>query len=171
MPSVFDFACDAPEEGSPVSFQLSLSTELVTAAYPSQPLLVASDATVGEVVQLMRTQRNGNVLICDEGHLLGIFTDRDALLWMAAGKNWSQAISEAMTPNPVTLDSQATMGEAIQMMAKGRYRHLPILGPEGMPQGMANVHGILQYFVDHFPNTIYNLPPTPRSAPAQREGA
>ena len=33
---------------------LSLSTDLVTQAYPDQPLAVSGDATVGEVVERLR---------------------------------------------------------------------------------------------------------------------
>ena len=33
------------------------------------------------------------------------------------------------------------------------------------------VHGIVRYLVDHFPETVYNLPPDPKSVPREREGA
>jgi CBS domain-containing protein len=184
-----------------VSFQLSLSTESVTTAYLESPLVVSSDATVGEVLQLLRTERTACVLVCgantqDQGNstgsvkkagqgktglgnsglgksglILGIFTERDALQWMATGQSLDLAISEAMSPSPVTLTDDATVGQAIQKMAEGGYRHLPILATNGTPIGMAAVHGIVQYLVDHFPETIYNLPPTPNSVPSEREGA
>src|SRR3954466_11227794 len=71
-----------------VSF-LSLSTDLVTQAYPDEPLAVSAEATVGEVVALMKAQRGSCVLVCAsgdcEGQIEGIFTERDALKWMAGG--------------------------------------------------------------------------------------
>jgi CBS domain-containing protein len=155
-----------------VSFQLSLSTETVMAAYPEEPLIVAPNASVGEVLQLMRAQKIGSVLICDGGKLAGIFTDRDALRWMAdpvveAG----EPISKLMSANPATLPADTTVGVAIQKMSVGRYRHLPILDDKTCPSGMATVYGIVHYLVDHFPQTIYTLYPQPGQVSAEREGA
>jgi CBS domain-containing protein len=155
-----------------VSFHLSLSTETVMAAYPEQPLIVAPDATVGEVLQLMRAQKTGSVLICDNGKLEGIFTDRDALRWMAdPSVAITEPISKLMTADPATLPADTTVGVAIQKMSVGRYRHLPIVDDSTCPTGMATVYGIVHYLVDHFPQTIYTLYPQPGQVSAEREGA
>ena len=37
--------------------------------------------------------------------------------------------------------------------------------------GLSAVHGIVRYLVDHFPETVYNLPPDPKAMPREREGA
>lgn len=147
------------------------------AAYPDDPLIVQPDASVAEVLQLMRAQKTGSVLVCDGGELRGIFTDRDALKWMAAeaaGNNPVPAtdpITRLMTAEPVSLVATTSVGEAIQLMSSRRYRHLPIVATSGMPSGMASVYGIVHYLVDHFPDTVYTLPPQPGKAPAEREGA
>ncbi len=160
-----------------MSFQLSLNTEPVTAAYPVDPLLMKPEATVGEVLQLLRAQRAGCVLVCAAGDadccekLIGIFTERDALKWMAAGKKMDCPVSEAMSCDPLTLPADASVGEAIRLMSQHGYRRLPILSPEGVPIGIAGVHGIVHYLVDHFPETIYTLPPKPGVFPGEREGA
>jgi CBS domain-containing protein len=163
-------------------------------------MMVAPDTTVGDVLQLLRTQRIASVLVCGAntrdqhapmvdavhdradgqqdladgkrgGSMVGIFTERDALKWMAAGQRLDQPISEVMSRSPVAVTDEATVGQAIQIMAAGGYRHLPILATSGTPVGMAVVHGIVHYLVDHFPETIYTLPPTPDSVPSEREGA
>jgi CBS domain-containing protein len=154
-----------------VSF-LSLSTDPVTEAFPDQSLAVSGDATVGDVMQLMRAQRGSCVLICtDEGALEGIFTERDALRWMTDGGTPGTNIRDMMTKRPAFLAAKATVGQAIQKMAEGGYRHLPILDDSGVPQGVVAVRGIVHYLVDHFPNTIYTLPPEPSQVPSDREGA
>ena len=154
-----------------MSFQLSLSTESVTAAYPDEPLIVSPETSVGEVLQLMRAQETGSVLICSSDQIQGIFTERDALKLMAAGADLTQAVSQVMSSDPVLLNSETNMSEAIKMMSEGGYRHLPIISSEGTPAGMATVFGIIHYLVDHFPQTIYTLPPNPSSTPSEREGA
>lgn len=154
-----------------MSFHLSLNTEPVTAAYPTQPLLVGPDATVGEVLRLIKNQRVGSAIICEDERPAGIFTERDALEWMAACKSTDIPISELMSSNLETLQADATVGEVIQQMSAGHYRRMPILGTDGVTQGLANVKGIIHYLVDHFPQTIYTLPPVPDRAPSEREGA
>jgi CBS domain-containing protein len=153
-----------------VSF-LSLSTDPVTQAYPDAPLAVSADSTVGEVIQLMRAQKGSCALVCnDSGKLVGIFTERDALRWMSATDSPSMSIRDAMTADPAHLTSKASVGVAIETMAEGGYRHLPIVDDQGVPKGVAAVRGIVHYLVDHFPETIYTLPPEPGKKPSERDG-
>lgn len=156
---------------SSVDFQLSLETEGVGAAYPDQPLAASADETVGTVMQLLRAQRTGAVVLCDGPKLVGIFTERDALKQMASGADLSAPVRSVMTSDPATIAADATVGRAIRMMTEGAYRHLPIVDPSGQPKGMLAVHGIVHYLVDHFPETVYNLPPDSKAAPKAREGA
>ena len=162
---------DGHEGKHAVSFHLSLNTEPVTAAYPTEPLLVSPEATVGEVLRLIKTQKVGSALICAGDRLVGIFTERDALVWMASGKSAEVAISELMSKDLETLRADATVGEVIQQMSQGHYRRMPILDGNGVTLGMASVKGIINYLVDHFPQTIYTLPPVPDRSPSEREGA
>lgn len=154
---------------------LSLSTDLVTQAYPDQPLAVAIDATVGEVLELMRAQRGSCVLICSDNsdgcRLEGIFTERDALRWMAAGGDLHTNIRISMTRTPVVLPATATVGAAIDLMSQRGLRHLPIVDEQGTPQGVVAVGGIVHYLVEHFPQAIYTLPPEPGKRYLHREGA
>jgi CBS domain-containing protein len=153
-----------------VSF-LSLSTDPVTQAYPDAPLAVSADATVGEVIQLMRAQKGSCALICnDDGKLAGIFTERDALRWMSDSGLPGMSIRDAMTADPTRLRSRDSVGVAIETMAEGGYRHLPIVDDDGVPSGVAAVRGIVHYLVDHFPETIYTLPPEPGKKPSERDG-
>ena len=110
---------------------LSLSTDLVTQAYPDQPLAVSTEATVGEVLELMRAQRGSCVLICSDDvggcRLEGIFTERDALRWMAEGGDPETTIRLSMSRTPAALPVTATVGAAIEMMSQRGFRHLPIV--------------------------------------------
>lgn len=156
---------------SSVDFQLSLESEGVGSAYPDQPLAANADDSVGNVLQLLRAQRTGAVLICEGPKLVGIFTERDGLKMMASGDDLSRPVREVMSAPPVTIACTATVGEAIRKMSQGAYRHLPIVDKDQKPTGVLAVHGIVHYLVDHFPETVYNLPPDPSAAPKSREGA
>jgi CBS domain-containing protein len=143
---------------------LNLNTETAAAVYLEEPLVVAPDDPVGDVLKLMISRQASCVLICDNKQLLGIFTDRDALRWMArsaedTSMTQDRPISRCMTGNPVSLRSSASVGKAIRMMSAGRYRHLPVVDSQGATAGQASVRGIIRYLVEHFPDTIYTLPP------------
>ncbi len=154
-----------------MDFQLSLQSEGVGSAYPDQPLAATANESVGQVLQLLRAQRTGAVLICEGEKLVGILTERDALKLMASGADFTTPVREVMSREPATILSTATVADAIRVMAEGGYRHLPIVDAQGKPTGVVAVHGIVHYLVDHFPETVYNLPPDPKAAPREREGA
>lgn len=154
-----------------MDFQLSLESEGVGSAYPDQPLAASADDSVGSVMQLLRAQRTGAVVICEGSTLVGIFTERDALKQMAAGSDLTRPVREIMSTEPVTIPHSATVGQAIRTMAEGNFRHLPIIDSEHKPKGVVAVHGIVRYLVDHFPETVYNLPPDSKAAQRAREGA
>jgi CBS domain-containing protein len=154
-----------------VDFQLSLESEGVGSAYPDQPLATTVDATVADALQLLRAQRTGAILICDGAKLVGILTERDALKLMASGADFRKPVREVMSSPPATIPATATVGDAIRRMAEGGFRHLPIVDGDGGPTGVVAVHGIVHYLVDHFPETVYNLPPDPKASTREREGA
>ena len=119
----------------------------------------------------MQERNRGAVLVCHEQLVIGIFTERDALKMMAAGASFDVPLRQFMTPDPVVLRAHDTVGKAINLMAQGGYRRLPIVDDQGRPTGIIKVEGIMHYLVEHFPTVIYNLPPEPHHSNQQREGA
>lgn len=154
-----------------MDFQLNLESETVEHAHPGEPTCIGPDSTVREALALLRQIRRGVVLICREGVLEGIFTERDVLRLMAEGADWDQPISQVMVRDPVTLTTSATVGKAIAMMAEGGYRRIPIVDDQRRPVGLLKVSGILRYLVEHFPQVVYTLPPSPHHTSRKREGA
>jgi CBS domain-containing protein len=154
-----------------VDFQLSLNSETVGAADPDEPLAVTADTSLRDVLLLMKSQRTGSVVVCDQGSMVGIFTERDALRLMAKRAVLDVPVATAMSRQVSTLSADSTVGQAIRQMAAGGYRRLPIVDGDASPQGVVNVRGIVHYLVQHFPQAIYNLPPNPNPTLAEREGA
>ncbi len=154
-----------------MSFSPNLETETVDHCGPEEPLCLAPDDTVGTALRLMSEQNRGAALICRDGVLVGIFTERDALRRMAAATGFDAPLSQFMTSSPVALSTGDTVGRAIMLMAKGGYRRLPIVDAQGRPTGIVKVEGIMHYLVEHFPTVIYNLPPEPHHSMQSREGA
>ena len=151
--------------------QLNLHTETLQQVVTSDPVCLDPLTPVREAFERMKEQQRGAVLICREGKLVGIFTERDALALMADAVDLDLPIERVMTPDPVALSEQDTLGAAITKMAHGGYRRLPIVDAEGRPVGFLKVGSILHFLVDHFPSTVYNLPPKPHHSTEAREGA
>jgi CBS domain-containing protein len=150
----------------------NLRAECVSRLLPSRPLLMERTCPVTAGVGLMRKHRVGCLLICDGRKLVGIFTERDLLhRVIAPGRCWQAPLADVMTPDPVCVQRKDPIRLAIRRMEQGGYRHLPVVDETGRPIGILSVRRIVHYLVEHFPTTVYNLPPDPRAFPQEPEGA
>ncbi|MCP4190558.1 MAG: CBS domain-containing protein [Planctomycetaceae bacterium] len=152
-------------------FQLHLDTEKVEHIDLSEPLCVSPEVSVRAVLETLKETRRSNVLICRDGKLIGIYTERDALRMMAAQADIDGPIEKSMSCNPVSIQAQDTVQAAIKRMASGGYRRLPVVDADNRPVGLLKVTAILHYIVQHFPQYVYNLPPSSDHTTKQREGA
>jgi CBS domain-containing protein len=102
---------------------------------------------VGEVLELMVAKGIGCVLVVEDGKLLGIFSERDALLKLnvEAPQLAAQPVSAFMTANPQTLKSSAKIAFAVHNMVLGGYRHIPIVDDEGHATSLISARDILRY--------------------------
>lgn len=95
--------------------------------------LVTVDPTVNlmEAARAMSVGRVGSVLVLDEGSLIGIFTERDIMRALAehpsADAARTSVVSKAMTPDPVTIGPDASVGESLDLMLSRGFRHLPVM--------------------------------------------
>lgn len=150
----------------------NLKIDSVSRLHPTPPRHVSPQDTVAEAVQVMRHGGVGCILVCSGPRLVGIFTERDLLRRvLALGKPLTVPVAECMTPDPVVVHPKDSIGCAVRRMEEGGYRHLPVVNEKGVPLGVLSVKRIVHYLVEHFPATVYNLPPDPGIVPQEREGA
>jgi CBS domain-containing protein len=108
-------------------------------------------ATVGDAVELLRTDPGSGVLLLDGGRLAGIFTERDVLHKVAGmPETMKRSVTEFMTPDPVVLNEMDRMNIVLHKMGVGGFRHLPVLR-EGEIVGVVTANEVmrwvlLQYF-------------------------
>ena len=90
------------------------------------PISCAENATIAQVLERMRDERIGSMVIVDGAHRpVGIFTERDALVRVAAARvDPDTLIAQVMTANPQSLPLTATAGEAALLMARHGIRHV-----------------------------------------------
>lgn len=110
------------------------------------PVSCTPDASIREAVRLMRARNVSTLAICVEGSLIGIFTDKDLRNRVVAPEiALDQPISEVMTAEPRTLSRQASVSEAMAMMASGAFRHIPLLSSSGELVAILSATDILAF--------------------------
>jgi CBS domain-containing protein len=86
--------------------------------------------TVRVACQRMRERYVGSVVVTDErNHLVGIFTERDAICRvLAEGRDAERTtLAKVMTTEVATVSPQATALEALRIMQDGGFRHVPVV--------------------------------------------
>jgi CBS domain-containing protein len=90
---------------------------------------VGPDTQVTECVRLMTSEKIGALVVMEGERLIGIFTERDALNKVLAGglDPGNTKVYDVMTKNPYCIPPTTTVGEAMELITKRRFRHLPIV--------------------------------------------
>ncbi len=87
-----------------------------------------SSATVAEAVSLMRERTIRCILVTDDTMLLGVFTETDANRLLAVtSKSEKRQLEEVMTPSPVTITTSTSPADALDLMVRGDFKHLPVV--------------------------------------------
>jgi CBS domain-containing protein len=84
------------------------------------------------------------LLVTDHGELVGIFTDRDAILKVAGRPSAGITVGDVMTPDPVILRSGDPVAVAIHKMAVGGFRHVPIVD-RGQATGVVSARDVFRH--------------------------
>ncbi|KAK5146571.1 hypothetical protein LTR32_001865 [Rachicladosporium monterosium] len=102
----------------------------VLALRPNQALQVKPNMTVTEASQLMAAKREDCVLVTDDDdRIAGIFTAKDlAFRVVGAGlKPSNVTIAEIMTKNPLCAKTDTSATDALDLMVRKGFRHLPVM--------------------------------------------
>jgi CBS domain-containing protein len=114
-------------------------------------LCLTPQASVFHAARLMAEHDTGAVLVVDDDALLGIFTERDAVMRVLARSRDPQAttLAAVMTPSPVTVGAESTFGYALQLMHERSCRHLPVV-ENGRPIGIVSARNVMDPDMEEF---------------------
>jgi CBS domain-containing protein len=133
---------DTPEE--PTSFHGRLLGMPLDKLGVARPATADVETSAGEAIERMRRDGIDCLLVVEAGDLVGIFTDRDAVLKVGVRAADPRPLRQVMTPDPVVLRRDDPVAVAIHKMAVGEFRHVPIVD-DGRPIGVVSAKDIFRH--------------------------
>ena len=148
VPDAFGFAT---ERGSGILGACMFSQPIRGLMEKRKLLSAPPESTVLHACERMAKKNTGAVLVVQDGNLIGIFTERDAVFRVIAqGRDPAKTrLSEVMTPSPKTIDPDKTFGYAMLLMHKNGFRHLPVI-ENGKPVGIVSARNALDPDLEEF---------------------
>ena len=136
------FGRDVPAQAT--DFRGALLGEHLHDLDAARPIIVAPDTALDAVVETMHQGEADCVLVVSGDRLVGIFTDRDAVLKAAGRALGSIRVEDVMTHDPVVLRHDDPIAVAIHKMAVGGFRHIPIV-EDGRPTGVVSARDVFAH--------------------------
>lgn len=109
----------------------------------------SADTRVSEAVALLAERRIGALPVVEGDRVLGIFSERDVIYGLAAkGSAMLDAtVGEVMTAPAVTVDASTGVMEALALMTRRRFRHLPVVEGERMA-GFVSIGDLVKFRIE-----------------------
>lgn len=114
-------------------------------------LIAPPETSVSEAAKLMAKKKVSAVLVVEDGRLVGIFTERDAVYRVIAKglDAHTTRLAEVMTPDPTTVAPDESFGYAMLMMHERGFRHAPVIEND-RPVGIVSARNALDPELEEF---------------------
>jgi CBS domain-containing protein len=118
---------------------------------PSTPLRQA--------IESMKEDEGGCAIVCEQGRVIGVFTERDLLMKIVGEEiDMDAPVSQWMSTVVSTLTPDATIGDAVGMMNEKSFRNIPLVKDEQLV-GSISVFDVILYLAESYPKETMNVPP------------
>jgi len=122
-----------------------MSVQDILQSKGGQVVSVGPNDTVAAVARVLSDRRIGAVLVREEGKVVGVFSERDAI--RAVAKHGAKALDlpmkELMTRDVVYARPTDTVHELMEQMTARRIRHLPVMD-NGQLQGVISIGDVVK---------------------------
>jgi CBS domain-containing protein len=90
---------------------------------------ITPDTLIYDALVIMAEKHIGALLVLEDDHLAGIFSERDYAreVVLKGRSSRTSHIKEVMTTNVITVSPKHTVEECMSMMSGKRIRHLPVV--------------------------------------------
>lgn len=133
---------DIPQPGE--RFEARLVREHLDAVGAAPPIMASRAMLVSDAIRQMQEQNNGCLVVLDGERLVGVFTERDAVVKAAGRALDGLTVGDVMTSDPVVLRPDDSVAVAIHKMAVGGFRHIPLMEND-RPVAVATARDLLRH--------------------------
>jgi CBS domain-containing protein len=110
-----------------------------------RPVTANSEISIKQAAEIMKRESVGSIVITDKDYNpIGIVTERDIIYAIADGIPLESSIDQIMSQNPVTVDGEADISEAVALMSSRGIRHLVVLNKEGKVVGVISIKDVVK---------------------------
>lgn len=107
------------------------------------------DMPVRDVVERLSSKRIGAVPVLRDGHVEGIFSERDLVYHITAqgAAVLDQPVKNIMTSPALTVTSDTSIMAALSLMSRRRIRHLPVVD-DGKVTGFISIGDLVKHRIE-----------------------
>jgi CBS domain-containing protein len=123
-------------------------------------IVIAHGATMGEAAQLLAEKRIGAVIVTGgTDALAGILSERDVVRAIAADgpSALGRTVSAYMTKDVATCGEADTVQDLMEMMTRGRFRHVPVLDDGEILCGLISIGDVVKTRIAETQNEANSL--------------
>jgi CBS domain-containing protein len=110
-----------------------------------KPLTIAPDATAADAVLQMQQAGAGCLIVESDGHVQGILSERDLVMKLDGALD-GVTVADLMTADPVVLRPDDSVAVAINKMAVGGFRHIPLV-VDGQATGIVSARDVFRHIL------------------------
>jgi CBS domain-containing protein len=120
------------------------------AGHSGEIISCPSSATVREAVAILAQRRIGALPVVDDGKVVGIFSERDVVYQLAAQGPalLDSLVAAAMTAPAITVEPSSGVLDALGLMTRRRFRHLPVVD-NGTMVGFVSIGDLVKYRIEN----------------------
>lgn len=123
-------------------------------------IAIAHGATMGEAARLLAEKRIGAVIVTRESDgLAGILSERDVVRAVAADgpSALDRMVSVYMTRDVATCGEADTVQDLMEMMTRGRFRHVPVVDCDQALCGLISIGDVVKTRIAETQNEANSL--------------
>lgn len=92
-------------------------------------LTILPEATVQQALEVMAAKRISSLPVTQGSALVGILSERDYIRQSVPKRlaPWDVLVKDIMTANVISVNSDTSIRECMELMSRHRFRHLPVV--------------------------------------------
>jgi CBS domain-containing protein len=112
---------------------------------------VEPDAKLSAAIKILSERRIGAVLVLNQGRIEGILSERDVVrvLGERGASVLDEPVSATMTRKVVSCREQDTVGDIMETMTRGKFRHLPVV-EDNRVVGLISIGDVVKWRVGEY---------------------